>query len=569
MKKIKSKIAQIFPLHSNETYFGIDWGHRYVKIVGLQKKGHSFALSLCQLFVVPDEGVTPAFQKKILRSLEKNGAKGQPLSAGMDGPEVNARYVKLPEMPRSEFKKAAIWEVKDQMYFPQEEAILKVVPFGVVPKDHLKRLHGMVFLLHKPFVYEKIDLFHQFPLKLRGVLLNSRAAQLAAAPQKMRQKNVLILTIGSHYTHIAIFQGEAIYFLRELDFGGQALSDEIVSYEGVTPQKAELLKKRLILKPEGLDIRYAPEIQDPDFLFQAFRMPLEKMVDEIRLSVQFYASQVHASVESIFLVGGGSLLRGLDTYIENKLGIRVQKLDPFTGVRIDPEKFEEKKLRAIGPIFASAVGLARHAAGGESKTVLNVLNLVKREEQIAQKQGVLMRVSSLSALMIVLLAALFLSFKTNQIKGEKIVVDKRLENVRYRLSFIKELEKKTGQMSVKFRQLLTEKGQQPRWSLLFKVLSQNIPDQVWITGAQIQPVRSRGRRRGGNRKPGWKMTLSGQAYTGQSIRAFYNALQKQAAFDQVNLRSIVLDEKQKDGKLLRFELTCGIKSNFSQLIEGE
>ncbi len=563
-------MAQIFSLHANKTYFGVDWGHHYIKVVGLQKKGRTLALTHCQLFIVPNEGPTQAFKNRVFSGIQKGGQKGQAFWAGIDGAEINARYVKLPEMPKSEFQKAAIWEAKDQLYFPLEEAFLKVVPFGLLENDALKRRHGMVFSFHKPFVNEKLALFDEFPLKLKGILLNPQAARLAISKKQMGQKNILVLLVGSRRTHIAIFRDSSIYFMRELDTGGQVITDEIVSYENVTPQKAEILKKRLILESNSLDIRYAREIQDPDFLYQAIRMPLEKMVDEIRLSLQFYASQVHASVEGIYLAGGGSLLRGLDKYIEKKLGLPVRKIDPFSDVSIDPALFEENKIRPLGPIFASAVGLARAAAGTAGEITPNVLTVVKAEEQNRQKQGILMRVSSLSALMVVLLAALFFSFKTNQINAQKIVVDKRLENVRYRLSFIKDLEKKTGQMSAKFRELLAEKGQQPRWSLIFQALSKNIPEDAWITKLEIRPVK-RSRRRGQAREAGtsWQMTFSGRAYSGSAIREFYNRLQQQSAFSQVSLNSIVLDEKTEGSQQLLFQMTCGIKPDFAQIMEGE
>ncbi len=563
-------MAQIFPLHSNKTYFGVDWGHHYVKVVGLQKKGRTLALTHCQLFIVPEGGVTQDFKNRVFSGIQKGGQKGQIFWAGIDGAEINARYVKLPEMPKSEFQKAAVWEVKDQLYFPLEEAFLQVIPFGILENDAIKRRHGMVFSFHRPFVHQKLGLFEEFPLKLKGIVLNPQAARLSISEKQAQKENVLVLLVGSKRTHIAIFQGQTIYFMRELDVGGQTITDEIVSYENVTRKKAELLKKRLILEPDGLDIRYAREIQDPDFLYQTIRMPLEKMVDEIRLSLQFYASQVHASVDAIYLAGGGSLLRGLDKYIQAKLGLPVSKIDPFADVNIDPALFEENKIRPLGPIFASAVGLARAAAGAAGDVAPNVLSVVKAEEQSRQKQGVLMRVSSLSALMIVLLAALFFSFKTNQIRAQKIVVDKRLENVRYRLSFIKDLEKKTGKMSARFRDLLAEKGQQPRWSLIFQVLSENIPEQAWVTKLEIRPVkRSRRSKRAGNGGTAWQMVLFGRAYSGSAIREFYNRLQQQIVFNQVSLNSIVLDEKAEGNQQLRFQMTCGIKPDFAQLTEGD
>jgi Tfp pilus assembly protein PilN len=330
------------------------------------------------------------------------------------------------------------------------------------------------------------------------------------------------------------------------------------------------LKKRLVLETDRLDTQYAPQIRDPDFLYQAIRMPLEKMVDEIRISLQFYASQMYASVEGIYMAGGGALLRGLDRYIGSELALPVQKIDPFIDVHIDPNLFEEEKIRALGPVFASAVGLARAAAGFGGNRIPNELDVVKEEERNQQKQGIIVRLSSLSSLLLVLLAALFFSFRTNQIETQKIVVDKRLGSLQYRLSFIKNLEKQTGQMSAKFRELMTEKGEQPQWSLIFHILSKNMPAQAWLTSLDIQPGQQMDRIDDASpEKSSWHLTLKGRAYSGQAIRVLYNTLQKEKAFYPVNLNSIVLDEENKKRQQLLFEITCGIQPNFVQLAEGE
>ncbi len=563
-------MTRIFSLRSDKIFFGIDWGHHYVKVVGLQKKGRALTLAHCQLYVVPDEGVTPAFQERVFSGIANENQRKHIFWAGIDGTNVNARYVKLPEMPESEFKKAAIWEVQEQLYFPIQETFLKVTPLGTVGSGDLKRMHGVVFSFHKSFIYEKLVFFEKFPLKLKGISLNPLAARLSISSEQTKHKNILVLVMGSKHTHIAIFQDEAFFFLRELDVGGQTFSDEIVSCENVTPQEAERLKKRLILETDSLDTRYVPEIHDPDFLYQAIRMPLEKMVDEIRISLQFYASQMHASVEAIYLAGGGSLLRGVDRYIGAKLGLPVQKIDPFADVHIDPTLFEEKKIRMLGPIFAPAVGLARAAAGLGGRMIPNGLDVIKEEERNRQKQGMIVRISSLSVLLIVLLAALFFSFRTNQIKTQKIVVDKQLENLQYRLSFIKDLEKRTGQMSAKFRELLREKGEQPRWSLILHVISANIPKQAWLTSLEIHPTKQVDQMENAlSEKSSWQLVLNGRAYSGRAIRIFYNNLQKEKSFSPVNLNSIVLDEENKRSRQLVFKITCGLKPNFAQVAEGE
>ena len=62
------------------------------------------------------------------------------------------------------------------------------------------------------------------------------------------------------------------------------------------------------------------------------------------------------AITKAYLSGGGSLLKGLPDFAVNKLGIETKLGDPF--MKVEYPSLLEETLNQVGPIFATAVGLA-------------------------------------------------------------------------------------------------------------------------------------------------------------------------------------------------------------------
>jgi Tfp pilus assembly PilM family ATPase len=65
-------------------------------------------------------------------------------------------------------------------------------------------------------------------------------------------------------------------------------------------------------------------------------------------------------VDEVYLLGGGSLLKDLDKFLQTQLGVPVVRLNPFKYMDASPvtSRMGRDYVEQVAPIFAVAVGLA-------------------------------------------------------------------------------------------------------------------------------------------------------------------------------------------------------------------
>ncbi|MER3496712.1 MAG: hypothetical protein C4320_08060, partial [Armatimonadota bacterium] len=95
------------------------------------------------------------------------------------------------------------------------------------------------------------------------------------------------------------------------------------------------------------DVAVAPEPIAPapivaaanDPAFDAILPVLDEFVAELRRSIEYFQGR-GGSITSIFLLGGGTQLKGMDGYIERSLGIETRGYDPLRGLAITAKRLE-------------------------------------------------------------------------------------------------------------------------------------------------------------------------------------------------------------------------------------
>jgi hypothetical protein len=103
----------------------------------------------------------------------------------------------------------------------------------------------------------------------------------------------------------------------------------------------------------------APPIQE--LIYNAISPRLFELAGEIARSVEFLMSQrQNVIVDEVYLLGGGSLLKDLDKFLQTQLGVPVVRLNPFKYMDASPvtSRMGRDYVEQVVPIFAVAVGLA-------------------------------------------------------------------------------------------------------------------------------------------------------------------------------------------------------------------
>ncbi len=85
----------------------------------------------------------------------------------------------------------------------------------------------------------------------------------------------------------------------------------------------------------------------------------EELISGLEVAISYFKSSAKVSnVDWIVLSGGGALIPFLPEFIQSKLNITVEIINPLRNIEYDPDLFQDLQPEKIAPLLAVAVGLA-------------------------------------------------------------------------------------------------------------------------------------------------------------------------------------------------------------------
>jgi type IV pilus assembly protein PilM len=165
-----------------------------------------------------------------------------------------------------------------------------------------------------------------------------------ALPGGGRDQNVAVVDVGANVMNVAVLRNEQSIYTREQAFGGNQLTQDIVSRYGMAPEEAESAKR-------------SGELPD-DFETEVMKPFMENLSMEVQRALQFFftSTQYHA-VDHILLAGGSAVIPGLDEVVHTRTQVPTSVANPFALMQASP-KIQLKRLMSDAPSLIVACGLA-------------------------------------------------------------------------------------------------------------------------------------------------------------------------------------------------------------------
>jgi type IV pilus assembly protein PilM len=143
--------------------------------------------------------------------------------------------------------------------------------------------------------------------------------------------DVLLINIGARASNL-MFIGQSGFFVRNLQLGGNSLTQNIADSLGTSFNQAEDVKVRFFSGEEEYDesdSRVKPLLENADNF-------MKRMSTEITRSIVTYRRQNDGKAPTqIYLSGRASLLSGLTDFLSEKQRVSVDYLDPTRNVGVD------------------------------------------------------------------------------------------------------------------------------------------------------------------------------------------------------------------------------------------
>lgn len=341
-------------------FVGVDFGTSYIKIVELSyrdQKAHLENYGVVDLGMViqnSDKSKMQSYEDRMIdclkQTIAKMGLKTLDSFISIPGFSGLVTLVEFPEMKEEEIAKAIQFEA--HKYIPSSlnevamswEIIAKKNDAGdVISQEKVgpKKMQVLLVAAPKKEIAKYEHLVVGAGMSVSAIELETFSITRALIGDD--GGNFMIIDIGSRATNIILVEKGVVRVNRNIDAGGNEITNTIAESLNISKQRAEILKKG-----------------DKDILNgkEAVVIPVIELIfgEALRILNVYGEKNKEIKIDGVFLSGGSAQMKGLDEYCNKSLGLKVSIGNPWRRIVYD-EKLR-KHIEDMGSSFSVAIGLA-------------------------------------------------------------------------------------------------------------------------------------------------------------------------------------------------------------------
>ncbi len=315
---------------------GIDIGAGFIKAVAIDK-----SKTPPEMTAFSYEPLRKDATAAVKKAVTKLGISNISVNTSISGPSVIVRIVEMPSMTERELKSAVKFEAEKYIPYKLDEVITDFVKIEELSGE---KISVLLVAAKKSVVNNRIELLSGAGLTLRGIDIDSFAVMNAFLNSQKESKDITcaLIDIGAKITNINIVKGEQSYLTRDIQIAGNDITVAIAEKLNLEKGKAEALK----INPADQKNEIAPIIKGVFY----------DLLNEIRLSFDFYENRYGKNVQKVYVSGGSSRLEGISDFIKDMISGDTIFWDPFNNINMGP-KVDAAALEPIKSSFAVAAGL--------------------------------------------------------------------------------------------------------------------------------------------------------------------------------------------------------------------
>lgn len=356
---------------------GIDIGSSAIKIVQVKRKngqavletygelalGPYAGLGVGQAVMLPPEKVAQAImdlmkEKEVNITTRKCGISipfASSLMSVIEMPEVSSKqlsvmvpmearkYIPVPisevmidwsVIPKSEFEKG------DE---PEEEPAVEAS--SILSGDKAKpitKVDVLIVAIHNETIARYQNIVSKAGLEAGFFEIEIFSTMRAVLDEALRP--VMIMDMGAASTKLYIVERGIVRSSHTINRGSQDITATISKSLGIPMEQAEVMKRQV-----------GATGTDPN-MTSAITLVLDHILSELNSTLLAFEKKHNKTVSKLFLVGGGSALKGLLDLAKKNFKTEIISADPFS--KVSAPAFLENILKETGPEFAVAIGLA-------------------------------------------------------------------------------------------------------------------------------------------------------------------------------------------------------------------
>lgn len=349
---------------------GLDIGHSAVKVVRLDPANGSYHLTAVQirdLNIGPGEELArEALVKEHLQALKGGGFLGGPVVINFHHQDSIVESVRLPKMPSDELQQAVIWEAQERLSLKPDKAIIRYIVNGETVVDGQAQLELLLIGVPRDSLIASWRTLAEMGVRVVAMEPSSLAAFYPLLRQDLWKPTEVVghLEIGAKASHLSFIRGGVVRFNRSFPVAGDTVTQAIADYCQKDFAEAERLKREHGISKMALEEdrhEAGHEAEDRVRVSHALGLHLEQLVAEIEHSYRYFAFELGGTdaqrMDRLLITGGGGLLKYLSEFLNSRLSVPVEVVDPVRGFEVDAA-VKGKLESGSGQRLAAAIGLA-------------------------------------------------------------------------------------------------------------------------------------------------------------------------------------------------------------------
>jgi type IV pilus assembly protein PilM len=323
---------------------GLDIGSSSVKMVEVSSSAETSSL-ICLGMAKASSSVREPLIEAI-RSLSKEiNVTAKEAVISVSGASVIVRFVSMPKMRDDELKSAIRFEAEKHIPFPINDCI---VDHQILRKnDKEGKLEILLVAAKKDSIMNKVSIAEESGFSVSAVDVDTFAvanAFLKNPSHTPAGKAVALLNIGSNFTNVGIVKDGVLCFARDITIGGNDFNQAISKALNIDIKSAE-------------DIKLSPKERLQD-IAAAAKGVTGNLLDETRLSLNYYENQSGKGVDEIYISGASAVIPSLEILFQEAFESKPVFWDPLSCLDKSRGGFDSALAEKMKGSFTVAVGLA-------------------------------------------------------------------------------------------------------------------------------------------------------------------------------------------------------------------
>ncbi|MGR9072669.1 MAG: pilus assembly protein PilM [Gammaproteobacteria bacterium] len=341
----------------NTPVLGIDISSAAVKLLELSKIGARYRVESYAVAPLPQDAIVDrnianidVIGEAIKSAVKRSGTRLKTACVGVAGSVVMTKQISMSaSLSEDEMEEQILVEADQYIPYALDEVSLDFEVQGT-SENNPEMVDVLLAATRRENVDDRVEALIRAGIKAKIVDVEAFAMENAFAlledqlPGAIEGQTIAIADIGASTATLNVLHDSKTIYTREQSFGGKQLTEEIQRRYGLSYEEAGLAKRL-----GGLPDNYTTDVLEP------FK---KAMVQQIARSLQFFvSSSANKGVDVIVLAGGCSSIAGVDTLVEQNLGVPTYIANPFINMALSG-RVKPQSLSNDAPAMMIACGLA-------------------------------------------------------------------------------------------------------------------------------------------------------------------------------------------------------------------